>query len=413
MEINRANKLSQIDEWYSSIKNTALLVTGIPSAGKTFLIKKWLSSRAISNTFIDTEKYESIKEVFEENFDGSVSSSINILNALFGEKTLGEVVVFDGIKPGDAILNKIKKMCSENEHKYILITEYADYLFEKSPFIPVGFLTLLHIAPLTFREFCEITVAKNIINSTLIDLCDEYNKELYFYSIFQKKWEEYSSFGGLPGVLEKLYNQGEYAAKEELNTVWKIIYKLVNDLPYKTPSKILNFYDSERSGSYGRFVFTNISKYDNYGRNEKGFVILKKIGIVNTIKFSKTQLNFSYYDVYLTDLGLENNFVNITRAHIAESAIFNSFSDKRNIFREVRDRNTVIDFFVDSTIPEIIKVKSKITFGLENLAQKIATFNPTGVQTRKAYILVDSGFRFVKTINRVRVMPIWAYLLLK
>ena len=413
MIIKRKKILSQIDEWYSSTKNKGLLILGMPYIGKTFLVNSWAKEKGIRFTYISPQLYNEIKSVFDDPTNNSISLSIAILNSLFNKPSLGEVVIFDGIKPKDQIFNKIKQLCNENKHKYIFISDYGEYVLDEASFIPVGYLDVIKVNPLSFKEFCELSVAKNIIDSTLITICDKRDLSLQFAKIFEKKYEEYLRFGGFPLVVSELMSKGEYSARQSLSNISSEIKRFVRDLNFKTAGKIFENYDTERSQSYGRFVFSNISPYDNYARNKTALNVLSSLGIISVIDFRGEQLSFDYCDIYLDDVGLENTFKNIKRNHIVESAVFNSFINKRRVFREVIDRNTVIDFYHDIPIPEIIEIKSKITFGLETAASKISSFNPNNSVTRKNYILIDRGLSQIIETDKVQIMPVWAYLLSK
>ena len=214
MKIAREKYIEQLDKWWNSNNNEALIVLGIKNVGKTTLILDWLKERRIKHSYFGEYQYNSIKDVFNNSKEKSFDTSLAIINKMMFD-SLEKLLIFDGVKPNDEIIVQLKKLCSSSKHRYILISDYGDYVFDNIRFLPVGSIRTLKVQPLDFKEYCHLKLNKYIMDSFLIAASNRYNGKLLFSDAFEECWEEYSNFGGFPSVISKLLEEGKPSAKRE------------------------------------------------------------------------------------------------------------------------------------------------------------------------------------------------------
>ncbi len=414
--IQRTNYINIINHWWERNDNTALFVLGPVEVGKTTLIMNWASNKDVSYRFFDEKEYELIKDVFLEAKERNFDVSLAIVNKLFMGKPLEELLIFDGVMPGDEIIVQLKNLCANSRHRFILISDYGEYVFEKIRFIPVGSISKLVVKPLSFKEYCLLKTNRYSIDSVQLYLDKEDKTVLPFSRLFESFWEEYSNYGGFPSVVEKVMSEGNISAEIELLRIKKRIISFVEqNIPFSSgPAAILNKFNNGRSTSYRRFIFSSVSENGTLQRYKRSINILERMGIISVFPFVGDKLVFEYCDLYLCDPGLERIWgEDAERKHIVESIVFNYGVRKGcKPYRFVLADRRIIDIAWDYKIPTIIEIKLKNTNSLSSAVDKLNYYrNHNAETTYKPVVLVDKGIDYVNTVSYARIFPIWAFLL--
>lgn len=414
MNINREDYFQKLDQWWVSNRKEAVLVLGVKEVGKTRLIKEWLKDRDIPNTFLDENKYKLIKDIFNEAKSTSFDSSLAIVNKLMFE-SLEELIIVDGVMPNDEIIVQLKSLCSNSKHRYILISDYGEYVFSKIRFIPVGSMLKMVVRPLSFAEYCKVKFNKYMIDSLLTVLLNEEGIKLPFIDKFENAWEEYSRFGGFPSVVETLLTKGMVAADKELLRIKKEILSFADNLPYSNSLiALLDNFSNERSSMYKRYVFSSITQSGTYQRFKRAINILARIGIIGVLPIEGEKVIFEYCDLFLCDPGLEYIWdKKENREHALESIVYSyGIRNSYKPYRLTLSANKIIDIVYDDHIPWAIDIKLRETNSSLLSAMKFDYFREKSI-TYRPYIIVDRGCKSLKIINQASVLPIWAFLLME
>lgn len=414
MKIVREKYVENINKWWNSNNKEALFILGVKNVGKTSLIIDWAKDNHIPYTYFGQDKYELIKDVFNDSKAKSFDTSLAIINKLMMPNSMKDLLIFDGIKPNDEIIVQIKKLCYESKHRYILISDYGERVFDNIRFLPVGSINRLIVEPLSFREYCNLRLNKYVIAS-FDSALSEPNQKYPFRDQFEDAWVEYSNYGGFPSVVSKLLEQGMPSAETELLAIKQDIFEFIEkNIPFSTNlTSILNNFGNKRSKSYHRFVFSTLSQNGTYQRYKRAVNILESIGIIGVLPIEGESINFEYYDMYLCDPGLERIWGGeLDRSHIIESVVYSfGLRKKYKVKRLVLDKDKKIDLVYDTMIPWLIDIKQKNTNSSHLSELKFKNYMDNRDGTFKSYILVDKGTNALKQSEKVSTLPIWAFLL--
>lgn len=414
MKIRRQKYIDELNKWWEGNRKEALFVLGVKNIGKTELVRDWANEKGINFNYFDEELYSEIKEIFNDSTVKSFDTSLAIVNKMMFQ-SIGELLIFDGIRPKDEIIVQIKKLCSTSNKRYILISDFNDYVFEDARFYPVGSLKILKIEPIDFSEYCHIRLNPYMIESAKMVALNEENKPIPFSEKFESVWEDYLNYGGFPSVVAKLIEQGYMSARDEIERFKLDILSFVREnINYSANlCSLFENLSNKRSTTYNRFVFNSISATDTYQRYKRAISILVKLGIINFLPFKGESLFFEYCDLYFCDPGFESLSDEIGKNHIIESVLC-SFGIKKGykVARYVLENSDkTIDLVYEDLIPYFLDIKLKNTNSKELSAQKYKDFIMTHSGTVKPFVLVDKGLSFVETISKARIMPVWVFLL--
>lgn len=415
MKIIREEYIEHINKWWNTNSKDALIVLGVKNVGKTSLIREWAKENRVSNTYFSKELYESIKDIFEDLKSKSFDTSVAIINKLMLSQPLNELLIFDGIKPNDEILVQIKKLCSISKHRFILISDYGEYVFDNIRFLPVGSINKLIVRPLSFREYCLVKLNKYIVDSVCAVL-EEEGKKYPFSDQFEEAWNEYSNYGGFPSVVSNLLEKGIPSALAELDVIKNDILDFVRNISFSNNLLlILNNFGNERSKKYHRFVFSSLSENGTYKRYKRAIFILERMGIIGVLPLEGNSLNFEYCDMFLCDPGLERIWKgNLGRHHIAESIVY-SFGLRRRykVSRLVIDKDKIVDISFDAMVTWLIDIKLRNTNSAVLSELKLRNYGDSFYDACRCCVLIDKGVNFFKSIENVNIYPIWAFLLME
>ena len=273
-----------IIDFFSSNPKQALMITGARQVGKTYIIREYAK-----------DHYEHLVEInFFENRDAidlfsNASSSSDILLRLSALTDTpldpGKTIIFfDEVQECKDLITAIKFLVEEGSYQYILSGSLLGVELKDIRSIPVGYMTILEMFPMTFFEFCH---ANKISDKIFAHLENCFTNKVPVDTVIHSKMLElfhlYLIVGGMPAAVET------YLKTNNLNKVMAIQKGITNtykkDIAKYDPNSKLYLKDifelipSELNSKNKRFVLKNLNEHFKFSRYEHSFIWLKEAGV--------------------------------------------------------------------------------------------------------------------------------------
>ena len=262
----------------------ALLITGARQVGKTFIIrefgKRCFKNFAEINLF---EKKEAVKTL--EGFRDTKDLLTRLTSLLDVPLEMGNTLIFiDEVQLLPDIITAIKFLVDDGRYRYILSGSLLGVELKQIRSVPVGYLTIMTVYPLSIEEFF---LANGLNESFMTVLKDAYDNllpiEEYLHEKLMSLFRLYLIVGGMPAVvqvyldtfdLNKVLDYQEFI----LGTYRKDIINHVgeNNVFIKD---IFDIIPSELNNPNKRFILKNLSENKKFTSYEESFLWLTKAGI--------------------------------------------------------------------------------------------------------------------------------------
>lgn len=229
----------------------------------------------------------------------------------------GETLIFfDEVQECPEIVTAIKFLVEDGQYRYILSGSLLGVELKDIRSVPVGYLSILEMYPLDFREFCEA----NRVSQTVMDKLKEcFEKKQPVDELIHEKMMElfrlYLIVGGMPAVVDA------YIRTDNLKEVLRIQQGIVQ-LYYKDIAKydkdnklyldeIFSLIPSELNNKNKRFIMKDLNENFRFSRYENSFIWLKEAGValpVYCVQEPELPLLLSkstnLFKLFLSDVGL-------------------------------------------------------------------------------------------------------------
>ena len=306
----------EIRDFLDSDRKEALMVTGARQVGKTYIIRE--CAKEIYKNIVEINFVENQQAVkLFENITGSKDILLR-LSALTDVPMIpGETLVFfDEVQECPEIVTAIKFLVEDGQYRYILSGSLLGVELKDIRSVPVGYLSILEMYPLDFREFCEA----NRVSQTVMDKLKEcFEKKQPVDELIHEKMMElfrlYLIVGGMPAVVDA------YIRTNNLKEVLRIQHGIVQ-LYYKDIAKydkdnklyldeIFSLIPSELNNKNKRFIMKDLNENFRFSRYENSFIWLKEAGValpVYCVQEPEIPLLLSkstnLFKLFLSDVGL-------------------------------------------------------------------------------------------------------------
>lgn len=193
--------LTELIRWKNASNRKPLILRGARQVGKTYLLKLF-GEKLFSNTFyVNFEKEESLKNIFEKDLD-----PVRILTELqfrVGRPidTKNDLVIFDEIQQCPKALTSLKYF---NEDMSDLALASAGSLLSvamNQESFPVGKVIFYDLNPMSFEEFLTAMDNKPLLDLYLNHILSEPLPVMGF-ELLWNLWKEYMIVGGLPEAVK-------------------------------------------------------------------------------------------------------------------------------------------------------------------------------------------------------------------
>lgn len=274
----------KIQKWIDT-SSKALLIYGARQVGKTYLVRKMLQQNNISYFEVNFQEREDILNAISGLNN---AEDISMKLALYSNTELkeGESVIFlDEVQLYPDIITKIKFLVDEGRYRFILSGSNLGVELKGIKSIPVGYLDMFQMYPMTLFEFAyalgigdntieylkkcfdELKPVDEIIHQRMINV-------FYYYLIC----------GGMPSVVnEFIGTRNLRIVREEQQNIIRQ-YK-ADFVKYENDDKklrIISIFDSipaQLNQQNRRFIFTQLDKELKFNRYENSFLWLKDAAV--------------------------------------------------------------------------------------------------------------------------------------
>lgn len=306
----------EIRDFLDSDRKEALMVTGARQVGKTYIIRE--CAKEIYKNIVEINFVENQQAVkLFENITGSKDILLR-LSALTDVPMIpGETLVFfDEVQECPEIVTAIKFLVEDGQYRYILSGSLLGVELKDIRSVPVGYLSILEMYPLDFREFCEA----NRVSQTVMDKLKEcFEKKQQVDELIHEKMMElfrlYLIVGGMPAVVDAYIRTNNL--KEVLRIQQGIVQLYYKDIAkYDKDNKlyldeIFSLIPSELNNKNKRFIMKDLNENFRFSRYENSFIWLKEAGValpVYCVQEPEIPLLLSkstnLFKLFLSDVGL-------------------------------------------------------------------------------------------------------------
>lgn len=297
------------------ISKTALLIEGARQIGKTFSIRQFGKKfkTYIEINFIEQPEAISLFKDLSNTKDLLARLSLFTKQKLIKRDTL---IFFDEVQICPEVITYIKFLVDEGSYNYILSGSLLGIEINDLRSVPVGYLTIKRMFPLTFREF-----ALNLgLNSSILENLETSFKEKkpvddFIHKKMMELFRVYLVVGGMPAAVNR------YIETNNLNEVIDIQNQIVNlykkDITqYDKNNKlaiaqIFELIAPQLNSQNKRFIIKDIKSGVKFDKYENSFLWLKDAGFalpVYNVETPKIPLKLSksrsLFKLFMSDVGL-------------------------------------------------------------------------------------------------------------
>ena len=294
---------------------TALLIEGARQIGKTYSIREFGKK---FKTFIEINFVEQPEAV---SLFKDLSSTKDLLArlSLFTNQNLikrDTLIFFDEVQICPEVITYIKFLVDEGSYRYVLSGSLLGIEINNLRSVPVGYLTIKRMFPLTFREFVlNLGVNSKILDNLEIAFKEKKPVDDFIHKKMMELFRVYLVVGGMPAAVNS------YIETNNLNEVIDIQKQIVNlykkDITqYDKNNKlaiaqIFDLIAPQLNSQNKRFIIKDIKAGVKFDRYENSFLWLKDVGValpVYNVETPKVPLKLSksrsLFKLFMSDVGL-------------------------------------------------------------------------------------------------------------
>ena len=308
--------LKNLVKWKESTYRKPLILQGVRQVGKTWILKEFGKRYYTNTAYFNFDENEELKDFFETT--KNVNRIIDNLMFASGTKIVPKdtLIIFDEIQDCPNVINSLKYFY-ENAPEYHIACAVSllGITLAKPASFPVGKVNLLHIYPMTFKEFLLANQDEN-----LVKYMDSINTiepiPAAFFNPLYEKLKMYYVTGGMPEAVKMWTNDRDIGAIQE--TLYNIIKayeydfsKHPNISEYPKISLIFKSIPSQLAKENKKFIYKVVKEGARAREYESALLWLSDARIVHKIfRVTAPLLPISAYEdvsafkIYLSDIGL-------------------------------------------------------------------------------------------------------------
>lgn len=375
--------------WKDSGMKKPLMVIGVRQIGKTYTIDKFARKNFEEYIYINLEKNDGVREIFERTIDDV--KIIEELELYLGKKIDLEKTIFffDEVQVSERFIVSLKYF-SESERPYKIVCAGSLLGIKINRFsssFPVGKITMEYMYPMNFEEFLLATNNEMLLNK----IKESYDKmeamPSFAHEAALKLYRQFLCVGGMPESINNFVENEMDILKYDANILSNIVDMYIADMTRYVKSsletvKIENVYKNipmQLAKEKKNFKYNLIEEDGRKRKYETPIewlvssnMVLECYRVKKAEKPLKIYADNENFKLYLSDVGLltamsEINYSDIIldnsfeyKGAIVENYIAQEFkSNGISLYYWTYGRNAEIDYLLynnDGIIP--VEVKS-------------------------------------------------------
>lgn len=297
------------------ISKTALLIEGARQIGKTFSIRQFGKKfkTYIEINFIEQPEAISLFKDLSNTKDLLARLSLFTKQKLIKRDTL---IFFDEVQICPEVITYIKFLVDEGSYNYILSGSLLGIEINALRSVPVGYLTIKRMFPLTFREF-----ALNLgLNSSILENLETSFKEKkpvddFIHKKMMELFRVYLVVGGMPAAVNRYIETNNFNEVIDIqNQIVNLYKKDITQYDKNNKLAIAQIFEliaPQLNSQNKRFIIKDIKSGVKFDRYENSFLWLKDAGFalpVYNVETPKIPLKLSksrsLFKLFMSDVGL-------------------------------------------------------------------------------------------------------------
>ncbi len=420
---------AKIEDFFKSHDREALLITGARQVGKTYSIREY--GRRCFRHFVDINLYEN-REALKtlEGFRDTKDLLTRITALADAPLEEGETLIFlDEIQLLPDLITAVKFLVDDGRYRYILSGSLLGLELKDIRSIPVGYLSVIEMHPLSIEEFFLANGLNESLVATAKTCYDNSSPvEPYLHDKLMSLFRLYLVVGGMPHAVQVYLdtfdlNRVLAVQKDILGRYREDVAKHVGEGNLFIKD-IFDIIPSELNNPNKRFILKKLNEKFRFSKFEESFIWLAKAGIAlpvyNTeepkapLELSKLRNLFKFFsnDVGLLAAqyaqGIQARILRgddcINYGCIYENAVAEElFSNGLSLFYFNSKKQGELDFLVrinDSILP--IEVKSGKDYVRHNALKNVMENKEYGL--KKAVVLTNDN---VKVNGNIVYLPVY------
>lgn len=201
-------RISDLKAWAEKPHRKPLLLLGARQVGKTWLMQEFGAQHYKNIAYIRFDLDTEIKQNFEQDLNIKRLLMVIQLHAGFPLEAGKTLIIFDEIQECPHALTSLKYFCEEAHEHHIIAAGSLLGLYEhKGTGFPVGKVDMLHLYPMSFREFL---IASG--HQLYADLLASHDQTLTnnFSTKLADLLKIYYFVGGMPEAVATYINTGDF-----------------------------------------------------------------------------------------------------------------------------------------------------------------------------------------------------------
>ena len=275
---------NQIEKFYKSNPNKALMITGARQVGKSTIVEEFANKHF--KHFIKMDCIKNEEYVTALSGTKSTDEILLRLSSLFGDEMVpGETLIFfDEVQECKELITQIKYLVQEGSYTYILSGSLLGTVFQDILSVPVGYMDIYRMFPLDFEEFVYANgVNKKVIDAVRKSFENEKPVDSFLHERLMSLFELYLIVGGMPSAV-KAYIETKNLRKvaEEQNAIIALYKQDISKYDKKNKlylNEIFDLIPSELNAKNKRFILKNLNENAKFSKYNNSFLWLKNAGV--------------------------------------------------------------------------------------------------------------------------------------
>ena len=201
--------MDQLDEWLRGPNRKPLVLSGARQVGKTWLLKEFGRTRFDSVAYVNFDKSEAAKAVFQGEF--RLHDALTDLEALSGTRIMPgkTLLILDEIQLCPAAIRSLKYWREEApEHVVAAAGSLIGLSLLEGSGWPVGATHSMTLRPLSFREFLCAVGEEPLSEAVAVGDARRFN---LLSARLTRRLKEYLCVGGMPAVVRTFAETGSFS----------------------------------------------------------------------------------------------------------------------------------------------------------------------------------------------------------